>query len=103
MVHRALAQHEIETRLSELNSATRRPWTLRSDKLHKEFRFDDFVSAFGFMTSAALVAERMNHHPEWFNVYGTVRVDLVTHDVSGISERDFALARAMDAIAALRG
>jgi 4a-hydroxytetrahydrobiopterin dehydratase len=103
MAHRALAQHEIEARLAELNSATRPPWTLRSGKLHKEFRFDDFVSAFGFMTSAALVAERMNHHPEWFNVYGTVRVDLVTHDVSGISERDFALARAMDAIAAASG
>ena len=102
MAHRAFTAEEIEAKLSELNAAAPVPWTLVSGKLHKDFRFADFVSAFGFMTSAALVAERMNHHPEWFNVYGTVRVDLVTHDVSGISERDFALARAMDAIAALR-
>jgi len=102
MTHRALVAAEIETMLVALNAANDRPWAVVSSKLHKEFRFDDFVAAFGFMASAALVAERMNHHPEWFNVYGTVRVDLVTHDVRGISERDFTLARAMDAIAAAR-
>jgi 4a-hydroxytetrahydrobiopterin dehydratase len=57
------------------------------------------VTAFGFMAAAALVAERMNHHPEWFNVYGTVRVDLTTHDAGGITSNDIDLARAMDAIA----
>jgi len=72
---------------------------LVNGKLHKEFQFADFVAAFGFMAQAALVAERMNHHPEWFNVYRTVRVDLATHDVSGISEGDFVLAEAMDKIA----
>ena len=62
-------------------------------------RFDDFVAAFGFMSSAALVAEAMNHHPEWFNVYGRVVVDLTTHDAGGITEKDLALARRMDDLA----
>ena len=72
-------------------------WTLDEGKLHREYRFPDFVAAFGFMASVALVAERMNHHPEWFNVYGTVRVHLTTHDAGGITRRDLELARAMDA------
>ncbi len=74
-------------------------WSLEDGKLHREYRFDDFVTAFGFMTSAALVAEAMNHHPEWFNVYGRVVVDLTTHDAGGITEKDLALARRMDALA----
>jgi len=99
MSHRALEPNEIEQRTAALNAAARAPWTVRDGKLCKEFRFRDFVEAFGFMAQVALVAERSNHHPEWFNVYATVRVELVTHDVSGISERDFALAAAMEAIA----
>jgi 4a-hydroxytetrahydrobiopterin dehydratase len=99
MAHRALRTDEIDTRLAELNAATRTPWSLRDGKLHKDFQFTDFVAAFGFMTRVALIAERSNHHPEWFNVYRTVQVDLTTHDVDGISERDFALARAMDRVA----
>jgi len=87
---------EIEAALTRLNGAGAAAWSLHDGKLHKEFRFADFVAAFGFMTRVALISERMNHHPEWFNVYRTVRVDLTTHDVGGISERDFALARAMD-------
>ena len=75
-------------------------WTLVAGKLHREYRFKDFVGAFGFMTQAALVAERADHHPEWFNVYNRVVVDLTTHDAQGISSRDFALAVAMDGIAA---
>lgn len=74
-------------------------WTVVDGKLHREYKFKDFVQAFGCMTSAALVAESMNHHPEWFNVYHTVRVDLMTHDVGGISELDFALADKMEALA----
>ena len=74
-------------------------WSVDDGKLHKEFEFDDFVSAFGFMASAALCAERMNHHPEWFNVYNTVRVDLNTHDVGGITELDVELAEELDDIA----
>ena len=67
---------------------------------YREYRFADFVTAFAFMAGVALVAERMNHHPEWFNVYGTVRVHLTTHDAGGITRKDLELARAMDALAA---
>ena len=66
----------------------------------RQFVFRDFNAAFGFMTRAALIAEKMDHHPEWFNVYHTVRVDLVTHYAGGISRRDVELATRMDALAA---
>lgn len=75
-------------------------WSLVDGKLRREFGFADFVQAFGFMSQVALVAERSDHHPEWFNVYSRVRVDLTTHDANGISARDFRLAEAMDVIAA---
>ena len=94
MARRKLSDAEIQTALS-----SRPGWTLVEGKLHREYKFQDFVHAFGFMTSAALVAESMNHHPEWFNVYSTVRVDLNTHDVGGISQLDFDLAEKMDALA----
>jgi 4a-hydroxytetrahydrobiopterin dehydratase len=89
-----LSDSDIATRMKSLAS-----WTVQAGKLHREFKFADFVSAFGFMASCALVAERMNHHPEWFNVYNKVVVDLATHDVGGISEKDFELAAAMDKLA----
>ncbi len=75
-------------------------WSIDDDKLTREFVFGDFNEAFGFMTRAALIAEKLDHHPERFNVYATVRVQLTTHDAAGISELDFALAAAMDRIAA---
>ena len=71
-------------------------WSLQQHKLHREYSFPDFARAFAFMTRVAEVAEQMNHHPEWFNVYNRVVVDLVTHDVRAISARDFELAVAMD-------
>jgi len=74
-------------------------WKIRSGKLHRKYVFADFVSAFGFMSSAALVAQRMNHHPEWFNVWNTVRVDLTTHDAGGLSALDLKLALAMEDLA----
>jgi 4a-hydroxytetrahydrobiopterin dehydratase len=74
-------------------------WTLADGKLHREYRFPDFVAAFGFMTRAALVAEKLDHHPDWQNVYGRVVVDLWTHDAGGITARDVALARRMDELA----
>jgi 4a-hydroxytetrahydrobiopterin dehydratase len=66
----------------------------------KKFVFRDFNEAFGFMSRAALVAEKMDHHPEWFNVYKTVEVTLATHDAGGVTELDIALAQAMDGFAA---
>lgn len=74
-------------------------WTVQDGKLHKEYEFADFVEAFAFMTGGALRAERKNHHPEWFNVYNTVRVDLSTHDVGGITRLDVDLAGELDEIA----
>ncbi|KAF0138886.1 MAG: 4a-hydroxytetrahydrobiopterin dehydratase [Rhodospirillaceae bacterium] len=67
----------------------------------KTFLFRDFSQAFGFMTRVALVAEKMNHHPEWHNVYNRVDVVLATHEAGGVTERDIHLAHAMDAIAAV--
>jgi 4a-hydroxytetrahydrobiopterin dehydratase len=69
------------------------------DAIVKKFVFKDFNQAFGFMTRAALVAEKMDHHPEWFNVYKTVEVTLSTHDAGGVTELDIKLAEAMDRIA----
>ncbi len=86
---------------AELHSAleTLPGWQLREAKLHRTFRFANFNEAFGFMTRAALVAEKLDHHPEWSNVYATVVVDLVTHDAHGITSLDVRLATAMNAIA----
>ncbi len=94
MARRRLSDTEIQTALAD-----RPGWAVIEGKLHREYKFQDFVGAFGFMASVALVAEAMNHHPEWFNVYNTVRVDLATHDVGGISQLDFELAEKMDALA----
>ena len=74
-------------------------WSVENGKLHRQFQFKNFIEAFGFMASAALVAESMNHHPEWFNVYHKVVVDLVTHSVGAISNLDFELARMMETLA----
>ena len=76
-------------------------WTELSgrDAIVKTFTFKDFNQAFGFMTRAALVAEKMDHHPEWSNVYKTVDVTLSTHDAGGLTEKDVALAKAMDKFA----
>lgn len=87
-------ESEIQQALAELDA-----WTAVDGKLHRQYRFRDFVQAFGFMTQVALMAERVAHHPEWFNVYNRIVVDLTTHEAGGITAKDFALAREMDAIA----
>ena len=94
MAIRKATDEELQGALGELQS-----WSIVEGKLHREYSFRDFVEAFGFMTEAALIAERQNHHPEWFNVYKKVVVDLTTHEASGITERDFELARDMERIA----
>ena len=74
-------------------------WTKSADgkAIEKTFKFGNFIEAFGFMTRAAIHAEKLNHHPEWFNVYNRVEVTLTTHDVGGLSDLDVTLAKAMDA------
>ena len=67
-------------------------WELVEGKLHREFAFADFVEAFGFMAKLAIVAEKLNHHPEWSNVWNRVTIDLTTHDVGGLSTIDFEFA-----------
>jgi 4a-hydroxytetrahydrobiopterin dehydratase len=74
-------------------------WSVVNEKLHREFKFADFVHAFGFMATAAIAIEKMNHHPEWFNVYSKVVVDLTTHDAGGITQKDVDLARMLDKFA----
>ena len=69
------------------------------DAISKKFTFEDFNAAFGFMARAALIAEKLDHHPEWFNVYNKVDVTLATHDAVGVTERDIQLAEAMEQIA----
>ena len=88
-----LSEHDIRDRLESLPG-----WELRDNGLYREFRFRDFAEAFGFMTSVALVAERMNHHPDWSNVYNRVTIRLTTHDAGGVTERDFALAAEISAL-----
>ena len=73
-------------------------WALDQGKLYRRFVFDDFVAAFGFMSRVALLAEAMNHHPEWSNVWNSVEIHLTTHDAGGISDLDFQLARKIDGL-----
>ena|SRR5437773_6526898 len=71
-------------------------WSVVQGKLHREYKFSDFIHAFGFMATSAIAIEKMNHHPEWSNVYNKVIVDLTTHDAGGISEKDVELAKLLD-------
>ena len=71
-------------------------WELRNNRIYREFKFANFIEAFGFMTQVAMLAESMDHHPEWSNVYNRVKICLTTHDVDGLSERDFVLAENID-------
>jgi 4a-hydroxytetrahydrobiopterin dehydratase len=93
MAAQKLNQHELSSFLQQISE-----WEVKSEKLHREFKFSDFAHAFGFMTTAAVLIEKMNHHPEWFNVYNRVSVDLTTHDAGGITEKDVKLARLLDSI-----
>ena len=74
-------------------------WSVKEGKLHREYRFPDFVHAFGFMATSAIAIEAMNHHPEWFNVWNRVAIDLTTHDSGGITAKDVELATKLEQIA----
>ncbi len=89
-----LSASELNMALQELKS-----WSIEQGKLHRHFQFPSFVEAFGFMTSVALVAETMGHHPEWCNVYNRISVDLITHDAGGITMNDIHLAHKMNELA----
>jgi 4a-hydroxytetrahydrobiopterin dehydratase len=93
MPAKKLSDTEIQALLPKLPG-----WKIVAGKLHQEYKCKDFVAAFGNMTRVALVAEAMNHHPEWFNVWNKVVIDLTTHSVKGISDYDFVLAEKIDDI-----
>ncbi len=93
-----LSQTAINTALQALNKNCAAAWCIHEGKLYKEYTFADFVSAFGFMSKVALLAEKADHHPDWCNLYNTVQIALITHEVNGISIRDFALAESISAL-----
>lgn len=92
----ALSDSELRRAVADLNN-----WQVKDGKLHGEFQFTDFIDAFGFMMKVAFAAEAAAHHPEWFNVYNKVEIDLVTHDAgNAISRRDIDLAKQIDRLVA---
>ena len=88
-----LSQEEIDEELKNLPG-----WSVVNEKLHKEIEFESFNQAFGFMTRASMEIEKMNHHPEWFNVYNRLVIDLMTHDAGGITKNDINLARILNSL-----
>lgn len=88
-----LSQADIEEELKNLHG-----WRIVNEKLHKEFQFESFNQAFGFMTRAAMEIEKMNHHPEWFNVYNRITIELTTHDAGGITKNDVNLAKILNSL-----
>ena len=89
-----LSDEDLQAALADLPE-----WSVVDGKLHREYEFADFIHAFGFMATAALAIEAMGHHPEWFNVYHRVRIDLTTHEAGGITAKDTELASKLEAIA----
>ncbi len=96
MADSKLSPLEIEAGLSDLDG-----WSIQADKLYKEFKFKDFIQAFGFMSSMAVFSQGIDHHPEWSNVYNKVAVNLVTHDADGITKKDMSWARKANEVAKL--
>ena len=88
-----LSEEEIDEELKNLPG-----WSVVNEKLHKEIEFESFNQAFGFMTRASMEIEKMNHHPEWFNVYNRLVIDLMTHDAGGITKNDINLARILNSL-----
>lgn len=96
-----MAVRELDTREREAALAGLTGWSYDAEArgIRRTFRFADFAEAFGFMSRVAILAEKADHHPEWFNVYNRVEILLTTHDAGGLSERDIALATAIDGFA----
>lgn len=88
-----MSKNEVQEKLKNLDN-----WKFNDDVIKKEFTFEDFKSAFAFMTRVAFEAEALTHHPNWENVYNTVNISLNTHDANGITQKDFDLAEKIDAI-----
>jgi len=88
-----LSKEDIDEELKSLQG-----WSVVNEKLHKEFQFDSFNQAFGFMTRSAMEIEKMNHHPEWFNVYNKITIELTTHDAGGITKNDVNLAKILNSL-----
>ena len=88
-----LSEIEIDEELKNIPG-----WSVVNEKLHKDFQFNSFNQAFGFMTRAAMEIEKMNHHPEWFNVYNRITIELTTHDAGGITKNDVNLARILNSL-----
>jgi 4a-hydroxytetrahydrobiopterin dehydratase len=88
-----LSSEQISSELKNLPG-----WSIKDEKLHRDFEFEDFNQAFGFMTRAAMHIEKKNHHPEWFNVYNKLAIDLTTHDAGGITENDIQLAKILNSL-----
>ncbi|MCW8108219.1 4a-hydroxytetrahydrobiopterin dehydratase [Alteromonas ponticola] len=93
-----LTTTQVDEALQKLNETldTDEQWQLEGDKITKSFKFKSFIRAFGWMSQIAIWAEKLNHHPEWFNVYNKVEVTLTTHDVGGLSDLDFTMAEKME-------
>ncbi len=92
-----LSADELQLELQQLNDKASEPWIVNAaGKLSKTLKFGDFIQAWGFMNTVALYAEKKDHHPEWFNVYNRVDIELTTHDAGGISAKDIDLARYID-------
>ena len=88
-----LSPEEIDEEIKNLPG-----WSVVNEKLHREIEFDSFNQAFGFMTRAAMEIEKMNHHPEWYNVYNRLTIDLMTHDAGGITRNDINLAKILNSL-----
>jgi 4a-hydroxytetrahydrobiopterin dehydratase len=89
-----LNEQEIKSKLSTIDKS----WSISDKHIKRTFVFKDFVEAFSFMTSAAILSEKLNHHPNWKNVYNKVEITLSTHDAGGLTDLDFKLAKAMDVV-----
>ena len=88
-----LSEIEIDEELKNIPG-----WSVVNEKLHKDFQFNSFNQAFGFMTRAAMEIEKMNNHPEWFNVYNRITIELTTHDARGITKNDTNLAKILNSL-----